>query len=333
MLARNHDIAQRIDARGFPLAAFESLQSWQRKRIGRSYADLVQLEGFGPAVHFFLTELYGGLDFRERDQDIGKVMPVMIRFLPDRALQTMAEAFELQAISLEFDMAMAAAMVQRGTRGLDMAEYCEIYRSANDRGGRERQITLIRKLGYDLDQVVRWPLVNYLVRLLRGPAHAGFGPWTTRACSSKPSTSASGRGWRAYLPGPTNPMAFEKSHEGAAEVIPEVADDFTFDLGLEEHQHHAEPGLDANFAVADRNGPVDTGALKVNVVAVPTVVDVEFAREIVGQLVRSRLGLLAAEVVSGVHIDVGHGRNLLNFARFSVRSRAFSYQTQGISAA
>jgi hypothetical protein len=176
MLARNHDIAQRIDARGFPLAAFESLQSWQRKRIGRSYADLVQLEGFGPAVHFFLTELYGGLDFRERDQDIGKVMPVMIRFLPDRALQTMAEAFELQAISLEFDMAMAAAMVQRGTRGLDMAEYCEIYRSANDRGGRERQITLIRKLGYDLDQVVRWPLVNYLVRLLRGPAHAaGFG--------------------------------------------------------------------------------------------------------------------------------------------------------------
>ncbi len=176
MLARNHGISRRIDARGFPLTAFESLQNWQRERIGRSYADLVQMEGYRPAVHFFLAELYGGLDFRERDQDIGKVMPVMVRFLPDRALQAMSEAFELQAISLEFDIEMAAAMERRGRRELDLTEYCEIYRSADDRSGRERQITLIRKLGYDLDQVVRWPLVNYLVWLLRGPAHAaGFG--------------------------------------------------------------------------------------------------------------------------------------------------------------
>jgi len=100
----------------------------------------------------------------------------MIRFLPDRTLGTMSEAFELQAISLEFDMTMAAVMRQQGLELLDMERYCRVYRAANDKPCRERQILLIREIGYELDKLVRWPMVNPLVRLLRGPAHAaGFG--------------------------------------------------------------------------------------------------------------------------------------------------------------
>jgi len=176
MLARNHAIAERVQEHGFPLKQFNGLQQWQRSRIGRSFEDLAQREGCRPAVQFFLTELYGGLDFRQRDQDMGRVMPVMIRFLPDRTLGTMSEAFELQAISLEFDMVMAGEMARQCIERLDMKTYCEVYRAADDRKGRERQILLIRKMGYDLDKLVHWPMVNPLVRLLRGPAHAaGFG--------------------------------------------------------------------------------------------------------------------------------------------------------------
>ena len=175
-LARNHSIAARVQETDFPLEQFNGLQQWQRARIARSFEDLAQRKGYLPAVQFFLKELYGGLDFRQRDQDMERVMPVMIRFLPDRTLGTMAEAFELQAISLEFDMTMASEMARRGLDRLDMQRYCDVYRAADDRPGRERQILLIRNLGYDLDSLVRWPLVNYLVRLLRGPAHAaGFG--------------------------------------------------------------------------------------------------------------------------------------------------------------
>ena len=176
MLARNHDLAERTDGRDFPLECFETLQQWQRDRIARSFDDLNRQEGYRPAVEFFLSEIYGGLHFRERDQDMGRVMPVMTRFLPDRTLLTMSEAFELQAISLEFDMAMAECMSRWEIEHLDMVVYCKVYRAASDRTGRERQILLIRKLGYDLDQLVRKSFVNYLVRLLRGPAHAaGFG--------------------------------------------------------------------------------------------------------------------------------------------------------------
>jgi hypothetical protein len=176
MLVRNHGIAARVQEADFPLAEFDLLQRWQRARLSRSFADLARQEGYRRAVHFFLSELYGGLDFRERDQDMGRVMPVMLQFLPDRTLATMAEAFELQAISLEYDMDMARYMARHGIASLDMEQYCEVYRACSDRAGRERQIVLIRKLGYDLDKRVRLPLVNYLVRLMRGPAHmAGFG--------------------------------------------------------------------------------------------------------------------------------------------------------------
>lgn len=176
MLERNHAIAERVEQANFPVRYFEELQHWQRARLSRSYGDLEPQAGYRPAIHFFLSELYGGLDFRDRDQDLGRVMPVMIRFLPDATLATMSEAFELQAISLEFDMRMADWMARHALPELDMNGYCRTYRACGDRAGRERQIRLIRKLGYDLDSLVRWPLVNRLVRLLRGPAHAaGFG--------------------------------------------------------------------------------------------------------------------------------------------------------------
>ncbi len=176
MLARNHELAGTIDRGGFPLAELEQLQSWQQARLARTYSDLLQQEAYRLAVNFFLTELYGGLDFRGRDQDMSKVMPVMKRFLPDRVLYIMSEAFELQAISIGFDMKMAGYMKMQGFAGLDMERYCETYRACGDTEGRERQILLIRKLGYDLDKLVNKPLVNALVRLLRGPAHAaGFG--------------------------------------------------------------------------------------------------------------------------------------------------------------
>jgi hypothetical protein len=176
MLARNHAIAEHVAEADFPLQPFEHLQVWQRDRLGRTYEDLAAQAGYRPAIHFFLSELYGGLDFRERDQDLGRVMPVMMRFLPDQTLATMSEAFELQAISLEFDIQMAAYLACRPPEKMDMDGYCRAYLACDDRAGRERQILLIHKLGYDLDALVRRPLVNRLVRLLRGPAHAaGFG--------------------------------------------------------------------------------------------------------------------------------------------------------------
>ena len=176
MLDRNHGLAERTRQPGFPLEAFETLQQWQLERLMVTFDDLYRHEGYEHAVEFFISDLYGGLDFRERDQEMGKVAPVMIRFLPDNALVALAEAFELQWISIEYDVRMAEHMERNGIAELGMAEYCQVYLDCSEREGRERQIHLIRKIGRDLKKLVRKSIVNYLLRMLRGPAHAaGFG--------------------------------------------------------------------------------------------------------------------------------------------------------------
>lgn len=176
MLTRNQCLAEDTLAEGFPLAQFESLQSWQLGRLTTTFEDLYAHEGYRPAVEFFVSDLYGGMDFRERDQEMERVMPIMVRFLPDKALVALAEAFELQAISIEFDVQMAVYMANRGFLEMNMAQYCDVYLNSSERSGRERQINLILKLGRDLQKLVNKPVINYLLRMLRGPAHAaGFG--------------------------------------------------------------------------------------------------------------------------------------------------------------
>lgn len=175
-LAASHALAARLDEPGFPLATLEMLQTWQRHRLADTYDDLISQKRYGAAGAFFLEELYGGLHFRERDQEVERVLPVMLRTMREDMLVSMAEAFELQALSLELDLGMTAVLAERGWSELDVARYGETYRACGRPTERHRQIELIRHLGLQLNELVHHRMVLMLVRLLRGPARAaGFG--------------------------------------------------------------------------------------------------------------------------------------------------------------
>jgi hypothetical protein len=91
----------------------------------------------------------------------------MTRMLPKKALHALADAFRLQAISLEFDMEMAGLLQRRGVTGLDIPVYAETYRECGRRPEREKQILLIRKLGHELQRLVKMPLLAQLLGLLQ----------------------------------------------------------------------------------------------------------------------------------------------------------------------
>ena len=175
-LTDSHQLAARLDEPGFALAELEIVQSWQRKRLARSYRDLISQQRYRAAGDFFLAEIYGGLHFRERDQEMERVLPVMVRMLREDMLLVLAEAFELQSLSLSLDMDMTAALQKFGWDKLNTRRYGEIYRSCGRSLDRERQIELIGHLGMELNELVHHRLVMFLIRALRGPAHAaGFG--------------------------------------------------------------------------------------------------------------------------------------------------------------
>jgi hypothetical protein len=175
-LSDSHALAERLDDSGFALDEFEVLQNWQRERLAQQYRYLTSQKRYRAAGEFFLAELYGGLHFRERDQEMERVLPVMVRMLRDDMLLALAEAFELQSLSLDLDMDMAIALQQSPWNSLDPARYGAVYRTCGRIPDRKRQVDLIRRLGLQLNKLVHHRLVLFLIRTLRGPARAaGFG--------------------------------------------------------------------------------------------------------------------------------------------------------------
>jgi len=176
VLKLNNDFARAIDEPGFPLSGFVLIQDWQRQRFQLTYADYLARESDRPACQFFLDELYGGLGFRERDEDVNRVAPIMSRLLPDKALRALSDALKLQLISLELDLAMATELQKQSLQHIDKAAYVEIYQSCGRRPDREQQIGLIRKLGLELIVLTDMPVLLGLVKAVRKPAlAAGFG--------------------------------------------------------------------------------------------------------------------------------------------------------------
>lgn len=175
-LTDSHELAAKLDDPGFPLAELELVQAWQRERLAKSYRDMIIQERYRAAGDFFLDEIYGGLNFRERDQEMERVLPVMVRMLRDDMILVLAEAFELQSLSLAFDMDMTALFQKSGWGELNTTRYGELYRVVGRAPERKKQIDLIGRLGLELNELVHHRLVLWLIRTLRGPARAaGFG--------------------------------------------------------------------------------------------------------------------------------------------------------------
>lgn len=175
-LADSHALGASLDESGFPLQELEILQNWQRQRLENSFKDFFRQERYVAAGNFFLSELYGGLHFRERDQEMERVLPVMVRMLRDDMLLALAEAFELQSLSLDLDIEMTMALQQSGWKELNTDRYGAIYRTCGRASDRLKQIELIRHLGLELNELVHHRLVLLLIRTLRRPARAaGFG--------------------------------------------------------------------------------------------------------------------------------------------------------------
>ena len=149
-----------------------ALKTFQSERLARSHADLLQAPDSHHAVLFFLEELYGTHDLSQRDTDLERIAPTMQRVLPADALQTITDAMQLDALAERLDTAMAKLLGPAFTE----ADYIDAYRAAMTPADRARQLDLVQALGDSLSRLVRVPMLNATLLLMRGPARvAGLG--------------------------------------------------------------------------------------------------------------------------------------------------------------
>ena len=137
--------------------------------MAATYADLSKQPRYADAIAFFRSDLYGEGDFAQRDADLARVVPIMVRLLPGRLITTLAKGTELNALSQELDQALLARL-PRDDGVFNVAEYCAAYREPSERAAREHQIELIGEVGAGLDMYVRRPFVESALAMMRQPA-------------------------------------------------------------------------------------------------------------------------------------------------------------------
>ena len=149
-------------------AALDRLALFQSRRLNATYADVAGEPRYARAIAFFQTDLYGPGDFSRRDAALARVVPLMVRVLPDGVIATISGAMELSVLSHELDRALLEKLPARAA--LSVATYCAAYRALANRGARERQIALIVAVGRALDRYVGKALTRSALAAMRQPA-------------------------------------------------------------------------------------------------------------------------------------------------------------------
>jgi hypothetical protein len=158
-----------------------ALRAWQASRLARTHGDLLQNERYRPAASFFLSDLYGPKDVAKRDTEVERILPSLTAVLPAAAVQSLAMALEVDALSESLDAKVVDGLRKSQPDAskplvIDDKRYAAAYRACDNRADREHQIELIDAIGKVLDKVAHKPLVTAATELARGPAHmAGLG--------------------------------------------------------------------------------------------------------------------------------------------------------------
>jgi hypothetical protein len=145
--------------------------AWQTDYMLPFYEDLRTSPDISAAVDFVVSDLIG-IDVSKRDRDIARVVPIMSRMLPEKALRTMASAMRLNARVLEINLSICRALYadRSAVAAFSERDYCAASRQAGDLDECLELIKLTIDIGHSLDHVVRIPMIGPMLRAMRTPA-------------------------------------------------------------------------------------------------------------------------------------------------------------------
>ena len=148
------------------------IADWQAERLKATHADLYRHPGYHTGLEFLLTDLYAPAGMTRRDDNIDRVFPKMVKWLPDNLLDTFAGLVELNLITQQLDLELAELCHHQGLSpaSLGRDDYCEVFRSSQRMEHRERQIYLVAEVGQQLDRYVRNRTLGWLLSMSRAPA-------------------------------------------------------------------------------------------------------------------------------------------------------------------
>ena len=156
---------------------YKHFVAWQVDYLLPFYEDLRTFANYAAAVDFVVSDLTG-LGVSQRDHDIARVVPIMSRMLPDKALRTMASAMQLNARVLDINLSICRHIYKERPVDADISEanYCCACRQASSLDECLELVHIIEEIGHNLDHVIHIPMIGLTLKAMRAPSRlAGFG--------------------------------------------------------------------------------------------------------------------------------------------------------------
>lgn len=159
------------------LDQYQAFVTWQNDYMSQFYDDFRVTKENAAAVEFVISDLTG-IGISARDHDLTRVVPVMTRMLPGKALETLAVAMELNSRILAINTAICRELHVKLESGSKISEkiYCLACRHVSSLDECLELVMLTKQVGHSLNHVTRIPMIGPILRAMRSPAHlAGFG--------------------------------------------------------------------------------------------------------------------------------------------------------------
>jgi len=158
------------------LRQFRHFIKWQVAYLLPFFSEFESRPDTAAAVEFIVSDLMGS-GISARDADVARIIPIMVRLLPDNALQALASAMELNARTLAINLANCRDLSERTdiSKGISERDFCATFRSTTSLEECLELIDLTIVLGHTLKRLVRSRMLRMTLRTMHYPAHAaGF---------------------------------------------------------------------------------------------------------------------------------------------------------------
>lgn len=157
-------------------ASVLAIKGLQAQRFRHTYADFLADARYALAARFFLEELYGAHDFRQRDAQFSRIAGAIERLFPEAVAELAVDLATTHALTERLDDVMAGHWRTLGEQTAPPLRYVRSWRLTGQAASRERQLSVVLHMGRELERLTRVRSLRTALRVMRRPASvAGLG--------------------------------------------------------------------------------------------------------------------------------------------------------------
>ena len=154
-------------------AKLVEVQAWQRARLQRTHSALFEQPKNKPMADYFLTQLYGGGEFKLLAEQLERILPKakkLERLAKETVLETGSLAIQAAILAIELDMHLAQWLVAQDLP-VNEENILAAYQAIDESAERRVQINNLKDVCYRTDKYLNSFMLKKAFALAKGTAY------------------------------------------------------------------------------------------------------------------------------------------------------------------